>query len=370
MREEVRTRKVSAASARSHTRGRGSTRASSPHLSSAMFVPIALAVVAGLLGWGYKASRPPPPKICGSPGGPPVTSPRVKLSDGRHLAYREVGVPKEKAEHKIIIIHGYGDSKDLFIPVSKELLEDLKIYILLFDRAGYGESDPYPERSVKTEAYDIQEIADILQLGPKFYLLGMSLGAYPVYSCLKYIPHRLAGASLVVPFVHYWWSGLPRNLSNAGFNKMLDQNKWTFRVAHYTPQLIYLWMTQKVFPTLSLSNLCARDKEMFRKLSENPNPGQEKVNQQGDFESFYRDMIVGFSNWEFSPLNLTNPFPENKGSVHIWQGYDDRAIPYEINRYIVEKLPWIQYHEVPDGGHMIFFDSDLCEDMLKSLVGR
>lgn len=84
-----------------------------------MFVPVVLALVGLLFGWGYKATRPPPPKICGSLGGPPVTSPRVRLSDGRHLAYREAGVPKEMAEHKIIIIHGYADSKDLFIPDSQ-----------------------------------------------------------------------------------------------------------------------------------------------------------------------------------------------------------------------------------------------------------
>lgn len=64
------------------------------------------------------------------------------------------------------------------------------MYILSFDRAGYGESDPNPERSVKSEALDIQELADRLQLGPTFYLIGTSIGTYPVWASLKYIPHR------------------------------------------------------------------------------------------------------------------------------------------------------------------------------------
>lgn len=84
-----------------------------------MFAAIALALGAGLLGWLYQTLKPPPPKICGSPGGPPMTSPRVKLSDGRHLAYREMGVPKEEAKYKIIIIHGFADSKDLNLPISQ-----------------------------------------------------------------------------------------------------------------------------------------------------------------------------------------------------------------------------------------------------------
>ena len=72
----------------------------------------------------------------------------------------------------------------------QEVIEELKIYFLHFDRAGYGESDPYPSRSVKSEAFDIQELADKLNIGSKFYVLGISMGAYPVWSCLKYIPHR------------------------------------------------------------------------------------------------------------------------------------------------------------------------------------
>ncbi|KAL6955549.1 hypothetical protein U1Q18_047863 [Sarracenia purpurea var. burkii] len=113
-----------------------------------MIVQVAVAVTSALLGWAYLAIKPPPPKVCGSPGGPPVTSPRIQLSDGRHLAYKEKGVPKEKAQYKIIVIHGFDASKDLDLPVSQELIEDLQLYFLSFDRAGYGQSDPNPIRSV------------------------------------------------------------------------------------------------------------------------------------------------------------------------------------------------------------------------------
>ena len=84
-----------------------------------MIVAIVLALAVGLLGWVYQALKPPPPKICGSTNGPPLTSPRVKLRDGRHLAYREVGVPKEEAQYKIIICHSYNNSKDMHLPASQ-----------------------------------------------------------------------------------------------------------------------------------------------------------------------------------------------------------------------------------------------------------
>ncbi|XP_061376261.1 uncharacterized protein LOC133318281 [Gastrolobium bilobum] len=335
-----------------------------------MVNPIAVAMMVILIGWVYKTLKPPPPKICGSVGGPPVTSPRVKLSDGRHLAYREYGVPKEEARYKIIVIHGYGSSKDAILPVSQELIEDLGIYFLHFDRAGYGESDPNPSRSVKSEAYDIEELADKVNIGNKFYIIGISLGGYSVWSCLKYIPHRLSGAALVVPFISYWWPSFPANLSTEALRMLPLSDQWTFRVAHYAPWLFYWWMTQKWFPTLTMTSIGMShdDIEIMKSLSDAPNTGQEKIAQQGEYESLHRDMMVGFGKWEFGPTDITNPFPNNDGSVHIWQGFEDRIIPYTVNRYISHKLPWIHYHEIADGGHLFIRKKNHCESIIRALL--
>ena len=77
-----------------------------------------------------------------------------------------------------------------FTLLLQELIDELCIYILQYDRAGYGESDPNPKRSLKSEALDIEELADQLQLGSDFYVIGVSMGSYATWSCLKYIPHR------------------------------------------------------------------------------------------------------------------------------------------------------------------------------------
>lgn len=72
----------------------------------------------------------------------------------------------------------------------QELAQELGIYLLSFDRPGYGESDPHPARTEKSIALDIAELADNLQLGPKFHLIGFSMGGEIMWSCLKYIPQR------------------------------------------------------------------------------------------------------------------------------------------------------------------------------------
>jgi hypothetical protein len=81
---------------------------------------LAFALPILLLGWAIQAIlRPPPTKLCGSPGGPPLTSPRIKLRDGRYLAYREDGVQRDEAKYKIITAHAFDSTKDIPMLVSK-----------------------------------------------------------------------------------------------------------------------------------------------------------------------------------------------------------------------------------------------------------
>ncbi|CAD6336828.1 unnamed protein product [Miscanthus lutarioriparius] len=94
----------------------------------------------------------------------------------------------------------------------QELVEELGIYMLFFDRAGYGDSDANLKRSFKSDAMDIEELADALQFGDKFYVVGCSMGGYPAWriaaiaACTSPSPFRLAGVALATPAVNYWWS--------------------------------------------------------------------------------------------------------------------------------------------------------------------
>lgn len=130
------------------------------------------------------------------------SSGRIKLSDGRYLAYKERGVPKNESTYRVVIVHGFASNKEMnfmatqvhidqplfvfnivcvecrsvcifnsfvskLIPRCRKfqkLMDELEIYLVRFDRAGYGDSDPNPKRSFKSESSDIQELADQLQL--------------------------------------------------------------------------------------------------------------------------------------------------------------------------------------------------------------
>ncbi|CAN1139946.1 hypothetical protein LINPERPRIM_LOCUS23738 [Linum perenne] len=332
-------------------------------------------VLIGLLSWAYNSTYPPPPKICGistDPLSPPITHPRIKLRDGRHLAYKAQGVPKHTSNFNLISIHGTSSSLHQ-TPGSPQVWEELGVHVVSFDRPGYGESDPDPKRSPKSLALDVEELADQLGLGPKFYVVGFSMGGQAVWGCLNYIPHRLAGAALLAPVVNYWWPGFPANLSKQAYQQQLLPDQWALRVSHYTRCLTYWWNSRKWFPG---SMVLAGNPQVFSPqdleiLSSIPgdllNQLKAYATQQGEFESLHRDVMVGFGSWEFDPMDLENPFPDS-GSVHVWHGDEDRMAPVMLQRYIASRLPWIQYHEVPGAGHMFPFIPSNGEAILKSLL--
>ncbi|KAL6885905.1 hypothetical protein ACP4OV_010166 [Aristida adscensionis] len=319
----------------------------------------------------YKQMQPPPPRIPGSPGGPPVTASRTRLSDGRHLAYLESSVPKEKAKYKIIFVHGFDSCRYDALPISTELAQELGIYLLSFDRPGYAESDPHLARTEKSIALDIAELADNLELGPKFYLIGFSMGGEIMWSCLKYIPHRLSGVAILGPVGNYWWSGFPSNLTWDAWYQQLPQDQWAVWVAHHFPWLTYWWNTQKLFPASSViaynpALLSEEDKLIMPKFAHRPYMPQ--IRQQGEHECLHRDMTVGFGKWEWSPLQLENPFADGQGKVHLWHGAEDLIVPASLSRYISQKLPWVVYHELPKSGHMFPLADGMADVIAKSLL--
>lgn len=95
---------------------------------------------------------------------------------------------------------------------------------------------------------------------------------------------------------------------------------------------------------------------------------QAQVRQQGEYESLHRDLMMFVRTWEFDPMDLRNPFPNNEGFVHLWHGDDDLIVPVTLQRYIAQRLPWIHYHEVPGSGHMFPFADGMGDSILKALL--
>lgn len=327
--------------------------------------------------WAHRAVRPPPPKICGSPNGPLITAPRVKLKDGRHVAYKEQGVPRHEARYKIIYMHGFNGSRHRAPALPNVFSDEHSIYLVSFDRAGYGESDPNPSRNVKTESEDIEELADLLQLGSTFYILAESLGGCSGWSCLRYIPHRLAGVGMIAPVVNYWLKCIDKEVFKQAYRTQITRDKWMMWVARHYPRLLYFFITQPWIPrpsalVPSFNVLNADDQAVLKDMGRTSTPETISLNaqgtQQGLGESLCRDLMSMFSDWGFDPCDIENPFINRPGQVHIWQGDEDYLVPPVLQRAIIKKLPWINYHEVVGGGHFMRYHPGFIESALSALL--
>lgn len=63
---------------------------------------------------------------------------RIKLNDGRFLAYTERGVPKNKSNYRIIVVHGFASSKDMHFMASQvsisvfSYISKVVVFIIVF----------------------------------------------------------------------------------------------------------------------------------------------------------------------------------------------------------------------------------------------
>ncbi|KAH9699788.1 Hydrolase 4 domain-containing protein [Citrus sinensis] len=314
----------------------------------------------GLLGMVYQATQLPPPPKSDPPGGfvvdidvddngdGLVDAARIRLSDGRKQNLN-ISILKEQESNNITVEFGKCQVVNFTMLSFQELIESLGIYFVLYDRAGYGESDPNPRRTVKSEAFDIVELADQLQLGSKFYVIGVSIGS-------------LAGVALIVPTINYEWPSLPQSLIRTDYRRRLIQ--WSLWIAKHIPGLLYWWITQKDVPSTSVLErnpvyFSDRDIEVLKTTKGFPMLTQDKLQDRSVFYALRGDVVAAFGDWGFDPVRLSNPFPHNESSVHIWQGYEDKVVPFQLQRFISRKLSWIKYHEVRDGGHLILHYNDV-----------
>lgn len=86
--------------------------------------------------------------------------------------------------------------------IKASLLEEYKVRLIAYDRPGYGQSDPHMGRNYNTSAYDIVEIADALNLGDKFWVVGFGGGGPHVWAAINYLPERLAGTFFLYCAAH------------------------------------------------------------------------------------------------------------------------------------------------------------------------
>ncbi|XP_057821046.1 uncharacterized protein LOC131033773 isoform X3 [Cryptomeria japonica] len=235
----------------------------------------------------------------------PITAQRVRLPDGRHIAYREEGVSANIARHSVLVVHSFLSSRlagaALIAPMGNPYESDMikdetrkiwekwtlrrKLGFILAKRASYFLPYFY-KRSLLKNIYRPDKALSFT-LGKKD--LALAEQEFFVDFQLMDMQESMRQDTLT-PFVE---------------ETILEVNKWGF----------------------SLADLQVRKKQM-----------------------------KGIKSWFHSLFNEVHEEWEGfLGPIHIWQGMDDRIVPYPLNDYAKRMVPGAILHKLIGEGHFSYF---------------
>ncbi|EOY33100.1 Alpha/beta-Hydrolases superfamily protein [Theobroma cacao] len=333
----------------------------------------------------------------------PPSADRIMLPDGRYMAYREQGLPADRARFTMIIPHSFLSSRLAGIPGLKaSLLEEFGVRLLTYDLPGFGESDCHPKRNLESSASDMLFLANSLGVSDKFWVVGYSSGSLHAWAALKYIPDRLAGAAMFAPMVSPYDSLMNRGEKYGTWEKWTHKRKFMYFLARRFPKsLSYFyqrsflsgkhgqidqWLALTLGRRVSDSEHCELLKD--RALIEDPvyeefwQRDVEESIRQGNAKPFVEEAVLQVSNWGFSLADLKlqkkqqgkgilnliklllgsseEEYTGFLGPIHIWQGMDDKVVPPSMTDFVHRVLPGAAVHKLPYEGHFTYFS--FCDE--------
>ncbi|GJP39254.1 hypothetical protein CLOM_g15943 [Closterium sp. NIES-68] len=380
------------------TAGKGKQKGATPLYYSIVALIISIWAV-----FIFRAIQAPPPIPLTDAD---VTSPRIRLSDGRHMAYHEMGAAADVAKYQVLVVHSWQTCRLSMLPnITQEYLQAKGIRLVSYDRAGYGQSDPDPARTLQSDVADAGEVATALGLGKRFYLVATSMGTYVALGALRYMPERLKGLTIISvvgsPFDPTW----PKYEFTTTWQQMLLPDRIALLLARHAPALLHAWLAQTIIPLGSFrapyhphlyelqlyeTDMAAlRHKEVAEYFARNMQEGM----RQGPSVSWYRDLEILAGDWGFllSEIDLSKGGEEGvaerveeggeeggdgreegeglKGRVHIWHGEED-IVQVSYTRHVARMLEGSVLHVLPNRGHFFMYnDKERPAIVLGTMLG-
>jgi pimeloyl-ACP methyl ester carboxylesterase len=280
----------------------------------------------------------------------------AKARDGRALAFVERG-PEDGAP--VLACHGTPGSRLTRHP-DPQIYERHGVRMVVYDRPGYGRSDPMPGRSVADAAADIEAVADELGL-ERFVVTGGSGGAPHALACGALLGERvLRVGALVTP--------APADTSDFDFFEGLAElNVKEFGAALEGPEAIEAFLQPYVEelrsdPDAVIEQIASELPEVDRAIL-----SREEVRAIWR-ESFVEAVRQGPRGWADDDLAFAKPWgfePEEvKAEVRLWQGELDVLAPRSHGEYLASRLPNARFDLLEGGGHLLDEEWEVVLDWL------
>jgi pimeloyl-ACP methyl ester carboxylesterase len=280
----------------------------------------------------------------------------LTTTDGRTLAYFERGSAEGVP---VIVSHGTPGSRLARHP-DAGIYERHGMHAVVYDRPGYGRSDPKPGRSVAEAASDIEAIADELGF-ERFVVVGGSGGAPHALACGALLGERIIRVgALVTP--------APSDAKDFDFfDGLADLNVKEFGAALEGKETIEAYLEPYVEgiradPNGVLDEIASELPDVDRAIM------NRKKYRDVMKEQFVESVRQGVRGWADDDLAFAKSWgfePEDvHAEVRLWQGELDVLAPRSHGEYVASRLPNAQFELLEGGGHFLDEEWSVVYDWL------
>jgi pimeloyl-ACP methyl ester carboxylesterase len=275
----------------------------------------------------------------------------VELKDGRTLAVEEWGVPDGTP---VLYAHGTPMSRLSRYP-DPALFTELGIRLITYDRPGFGNSTPNPERRVVDAADDIAAIADALGFS-RFPLFGVSGGGPHALAFAARHPDRVTRVATLAS---------PAPCDAAGLDwggGMMEDNRRSAAAARRSRADLAEFLT-----TVEHKNLTDLLPAAELAVLSRPEVGEMLSTAYAEairpgYDGWVDDERALFGlPWGFDPATVETP-------TRLWHGDLDTVVPVTHAVWLASRLPASTLIRGPESGHAGHFDA--TPDVLRWLVDQ
>jgi pimeloyl-ACP methyl ester carboxylesterase len=281
---------------------------------------------------------------------------RLTTTDGRTLAYYERGKPDGVP---VLISHGTPGSRFTRHP-DPEMYERHGVHAVIYDRPGYGRSDPHPGRTVADAAADFAAIADELGFD-RFAVVGGSGGAPHVLACGALLGDRVTRVgALVTP--------APSDSPDFDFfDGLADINVKEFGAALEGREAIDAHLEPYV------EGIRADPDGVIDQITSELPDVDRAIMEREDFRAVVKEAFVeavrqGVRGWADDDLAFAKPWgfelEDVQTEVRLWQGELDVLAPRSHGEYVASRLPNARFELLEGGGHFIVEEWSVVYDWL------
>jgi pimeloyl-ACP methyl ester carboxylesterase len=269
---------------------------------------------------------------------------RVELPDGRTLEYLVEG----PTDGPTLVLHHGTPGGAVRSAALADPARRLGYRVVTPGRPGYGGSTPQPGRRVADVATDIAAVLDALG-AYDFVTLGWSGGGPHALACAALLPGRCRGAASLAGVAPYPAEGLDWM---AGMGEE-NQVEFGAALAGREPLEQFMNAAAPSFANVQPADVIAAFGDLISDVDK-----KALVGDLADYlaTSARYSLSTGIAGWRDDDLAFTSPWGFDPATitvpVAIWQGDQDRMVPFAHGRWLAAHIPAATAHLLPGEGHL------------------